>query len=516
MSKRADQNLAEPLRQRLASLAGKAPVEWRRIERGYSPAERWQLTFADGSTAFAKLGTTPATAQWLRAERVVYAHIRGSFMPGLLGFDEHPEQPLLLLEDLSAAYWPPPWRHGDVQRLLGALDVVASTAVPSGTLPELERDRGRFAGWLNVERDTAPFASLGLCSSAWLEAALPSLLLAQDLAWLGGSDLVHGDLRSDNLCLLGERVLLVDWNSARRGSAVFDRASLAPSLRLEGGPLPDELLPGEAPLAALQSGYFAANAGQRPIPGAPRVRHIQLRQLRIALPWAARVIGLPPPDVDWLERAQQRRDAALGEGEIDEAGWFEAAEEAIGDAHLASADPRCAACAPLNAAELRARDELVLEACPLLERSCALLLVGPGSAWGIDALTSAAAERQLSLDVDALDLSPRLGALALAEWPERSERLASGALLEHAPRRRYDVVVASLEHVPRARRREWLECLLARFLVPGGRVVLHPEGAGKGPDPAQRATGLGISPGGVLERARPGGGRLRSAWFARD
>lgn len=74
-------------------------------------------------------------------------------MPRDLGYDEHPERPLLLLEDLSAAFWPPPWREHDLQRLLETLRRVAATPMARGALPDLERDRGRFAGWLNVERD---------------------------------------------------------------------------------------------------------------------------------------------------------------------------------------------------------------------------------------------------------------------------------------------------------------------------------------------------------------------------
>src|SRR4051812_15034461 len=97
-------------KQRLAQLAGKEPAQWLRIDRGYTPAERWRVTFTDGSTAFVKIGSTPATAQWLRAEHAVYAHVRAPFMPKFLGFSEHPERPLLLLEDLSGAIWPPPWR----------------------------------------------------------------------------------------------------------------------------------------------------------------------------------------------------------------------------------------------------------------------------------------------------------------------------------------------------------------------------------------------------------------------
>jgi hypothetical protein len=75
----------------------------------------------------------------------------------------------------------------------------------------------------------------------------------------------------------------------------LDIAVWLPSLRLEGGPEPDEILSHEPALTALIAGYFAARAGLDPPWEGSRVRDIQLAQLRIALPWAARSLDLPPP-----------------------------------------------------------------------------------------------------------------------------------------------------------------------------------------------------------------------------
>jgi SAM-dependent methyltransferase len=506
-------------RQRIADLAGKEPSAWRRITRGYTPAERWQLTFADGSTAFAKFGSTPSTAHGLRAEAAVYARITGRFMPRFLGYHEHPQRPLLLLEDLSAASWPPPWRVGDVARLLETLNEVAATPIARGVLPDLEADRGRVAGWLNVEREPGPFLSLGLCSEAWLSEALPSLLLAQDLALLAGSELVHGDLRSDNLCFLPERVVLVDWNCAQRGNAAFDRAALAPSLRLEGGPLPDELVHGDGALAALICGFFAANAGLRPIPDAPMVRWIQLRQLRIALPWAARALGLPPPDLRWARSATARLDAALARGEIDEARWYEATEEVIGDQYLASDDPRAQSGRSGDEVDWHWSRELILDALPPGQRQHRLLDVGAANGYLMESLERWGQLRGLEVEPYGLEISPRLAALARTRLPNWSERIDVGNVLEHEPTRRYDLVHTALDYVPPARRRESLERLLARFLTPGGRVVLRPERVDPGVvgpvDPAAQIEALGLTVGGLIERRHPTSGALRrSVWLA--
>ena len=69
------------------------------------------------------------------------------------------------------------------------------------------------------------------------------------------------------------------------------------SLRTEGGPEPWKLLPGEGGLAAWAAGFFAARAGLPPPPtAAPSVRALQRAQLEVALPWAARELGLTPLD----------------------------------------------------------------------------------------------------------------------------------------------------------------------------------------------------------------------------
>ena len=48
-------------------------------------------------------------------------------------------------------------------------------------------------------------------------------------------------------------------------------------------------------VVAWMAGYLAAHAGLPPPEGAPRVRGFQRAQLEIALPWAAELLGLPPP-----------------------------------------------------------------------------------------------------------------------------------------------------------------------------------------------------------------------------
>lgn len=273
---------------------GRAPVSWLKATGGgYTPAERWIVAFDDGSRAFAKAGTTELVAGWLRRERRAYAEITGPFMPRMLGWADGPI-PVLLLEDLSDAYWPPPWRPGQVDRVIAALELVAATPCPEWATPIGEL--GIFDGWSLIADDPQPFLGLGLVSSVWLDAALPTLIAVQSPDALAGTAMLHLDVRSDNLCLRDDGVLLVDWNLVTRGNPLFDIAAWLPSLAAEGGPLPEEVSPDAGVFAAALAGYFCARAPMPIIPDAPRVREVQLEQARTALPWAARWLGLP--DVD--------------------------------------------------------------------------------------------------------------------------------------------------------------------------------------------------------------------------
>lgn len=71
---------------RIAAIAGSRVTGWRRVGGGgYTPAGRWVVRLADGSTAFAKVGSTEETATWLRAEHEIYLRLTARFMPELLG-----------------------------------------------------------------------------------------------------------------------------------------------------------------------------------------------------------------------------------------------------------------------------------------------------------------------------------------------------------------------------------------------------------------------------------------------
>lgn len=272
---------------------GATDLTWRRAGAGYTPAERWVVELTDGRSAFVKAAVDEQTAGWLRDERRLYEALGASFMPLMLGWDGG-QRPILVLEDLSHSSWPPPWDGGRVDAVLSALTAIAATPPPSW-LPRVADSSMDLRGWQEVADDPGQFLSLGLVDSTWLDAALPELIDASQEFQPEGSQLLHLDVRSDNLCIRDGRAILVDWNLAAVGNARLDIAFWLPSLADEGGPQPELVLPDARAEAAIVSGFFAARAGRPEIPTAPRVRRVQLSQLRQALPWASRALGLPAP-----------------------------------------------------------------------------------------------------------------------------------------------------------------------------------------------------------------------------
>ena len=160
-------------------------------------------------------------------------------------------------------------------------------------LPGLEEDPICHDWWPLIEPDPGGFLSLDLVSQSWLRESLPTQRSASEAVTFTGDELVHFDMRSDNVCFDGRRVVVVDWNHACRGNGDLNTATWLPSLQSEGGPPPETILPAAGELAAWMSGYWAWNAG---LPGPERLRDVQLSQLRSALPWAARALSLRPLD----------------------------------------------------------------------------------------------------------------------------------------------------------------------------------------------------------------------------
>ena len=277
----------------LAAATGAAPVRWEGVRgSGYGTnTAKWSVKLDDGRRVFVKVALDELASNWLRDEWRLYGSLSADFLPELVAWHDTGGTTFLVIEDLTDAYWPPPWLPGHVSLVLQTLEEV-HVAEPPTTLPLLTDLREDLDGWPAVAADPEPFLSTRVVSREWLVAALPILAQAAAECELAGDALVHLDLRGDNLCIREGRVLIIDWNHACIGNPAIDAVGWAPSLCLEGGPDPWELVPRSGGLAALIAGYFASRAGLPAPDTAPTVREFQRRQAEVALPWAARELGL--------------------------------------------------------------------------------------------------------------------------------------------------------------------------------------------------------------------------------
>jgi len=218
--------VAPELSARIASALGKEPVAWRTPHTGLSPARRHAVRFADGSSAFVKAAVDARTAGWLRTEHAILASVEASFVPRVVAWLDDASWPALVTEDLSAAYWPADrfpvvWQPGQIDLLLATLCRVGELAPP---VPLPDAAAGFAPQWPLIAGERDDVVALGLCSHGWLDRVLDALCDAEARVPLAGDSLVHDDVRSDNLCFLGERVVLVDWGGALRGNREHDLA----------------------------------------------------------------------------------------------------------------------------------------------------------------------------------------------------------------------------------------------------------------------------------------------------
>ncbi|MCO5218804.1 MAG: aminoglycoside phosphotransferase family protein [Thermomicrobiales bacterium] len=272
----------------------KRPVSWQRPECGLTAAERWVVQFDDGTSAFVKAATDANTTSWLVNERHVLELVGSRFAPTSVAWLEE-DFPILVTEDMSAGYWPAGtgethWRDGDIDAVIATLVQLRDVSV-DGTLNRLPEPR-------TVWHDLLPNPALhqsGLCSSQWLEWYGADILAAEQLPIEAGTSLVHGDVRSDNLCLYPDgQVRFVDWSHAGLGHPYHDLVALLPTLRLEDGPRPSTILSDQIGLIVRSAGTTVTRT-LNDDSGPDWLRAVLLRLAAINLEWVSDILDLASP-----------------------------------------------------------------------------------------------------------------------------------------------------------------------------------------------------------------------------
>lgn len=192
------------------------------------------------------------------------------------------------------ASWP---RH----QLRGVLDHLRERVQPAPAgLPPVRQYLGdAFDSWSVIAR-TSPAEHWGprdlhgrplLDEPRWLELAERAGQVAV------GGDLLHADLRSDNVLWADSGPVVVDWAYACSGAAVVDPVYLLLDAAHRRGTLLDRELDqelaahGSAPvdgtaLLAAFAGWFTGMAGQPAPPGLPTLRGFQAGMAATATRWA--------------------------------------------------------------------------------------------------------------------------------------------------------------------------------------------------------------------------------------
>ncbi|HVT42332.1 MAG TPA: phosphotransferase, partial [Acidimicrobiales bacterium] len=196
-----------------------------------------------------------------------------------------------------------PWYPAEVALVADALAALHTALTPSpvsGLESLAERARHLFGGWRGLATagpppGLDPWARDNLIRLAELESGWPDACQ--------GSTIVHGDVRGDNVLITaGNEVFFVDWPFGAVGNAAFDVVGWAPSVVLEGGPAPEDLLAryrtsrplDEAAVTVLLaaiSGFFVPRSFEPPPPGLPTLRSFQAAQGEVALAWLRRRTG---------------------------------------------------------------------------------------------------------------------------------------------------------------------------------------------------------------------------------
>jgi hypothetical protein len=302
---------AVPARVRVAveQVCGSPVAEARTQPGGFSPGVAARVVCADGRRYFVKAVSAEVNQRSVkihRQERDVLTALEpviiadGLPVPRLRGSVDLDSWVALILDDVDGRHPAEPWDAGELRRVVAALDRLAAALTPSPIdVPAIGEKYARaFTGWRRLAESGRQD---GL--DTWSRARLDDLA-AMEATWAehtAGNTLLHTDVRADNILLTGDDVVIVDWPHACRGAAFVDRVFFAPSVAMQGGPEPADLLELSAAgrgadqrkvaaIVCALGGYFTYQSLQPAPPGLPTVRAFQAAQGEVTRRWLARLL----------------------------------------------------------------------------------------------------------------------------------------------------------------------------------------------------------------------------------
>ena len=285
---------------------GGRPRSVRDLAGGFSPGATAILEWPERAVFVKAVGPelNPDSPAMHRREAVISAALPTSpRFPRLLATYDDGRWVALAFEAVDGRPPHHPWDPGELAAVAAALAALHEELTPSPRARARTPRRLRPAALRRLGRARHPSAPRRASTPGpprtWI--GWPSL----ESGWpeaCAGATLVHGDVRADNVLLAGGEVVFVDWPHGSVGNPAFDVVGWAPSVVLEGGPPPEELLAGHGPscrvdpdvvtvLLAAVSGFFVAHSLEPAPPGLPTLRRFQAAQGEVALDWLRRRTG---------------------------------------------------------------------------------------------------------------------------------------------------------------------------------------------------------------------------------
>ena len=296
------------------------------VQGGYGPSAAYVVRTAGGRQFFCK-GNHPGVPKQSRAavhrERFLYEQLPelDSFRPSMQGFVECGDWELLVLEFLDRGIPVPPWSEATFQacvellaRLHTSMPSHARRVLANGVWSQVSQAQ---VGWRYLALHDEEFGRLRSlfvdpnAGGRWLERYISTFgdLEKEAASLQAPSSWIHCDVRSDNLIFAHDgKPKLLDWPMLSLGPALLDLAFFLPSVAGEGGPSPGQGLAlyernvgrkfdehGLRVIVAIVAGFFAARAGEPPMPELPRLRWLQSLYLAPCLIWVSSLLGIDPP-----------------------------------------------------------------------------------------------------------------------------------------------------------------------------------------------------------------------------
>lgn len=285
-----------------AGVGGGEPSGWRDTAGGFSPGATTVLE-CPGRGIFVKAVGAALNVESTvlhRREAVVSAELPSvPEIPRLLDIYDDGQWVALAFEVVDGRLPAHPWDGEELRSAVRALRALHEALTPNPVAvadPARRRLQHLFGAWAALAALAAPPAGLGDWSSRHLDR-----LADLEASWpdaVSGSTLLHCDLRSDNLLITADGVVFVDWPHACVGAPALDLVAWAPSVELEGGPAPEDLLSlygvvsdDLTVLVAAFSGFLVEASLRPPPPGLPTLRAFQAAQGEVALAWLRRLTG---------------------------------------------------------------------------------------------------------------------------------------------------------------------------------------------------------------------------------